>query len=105
MNRVGTVPGTPGPAEGLFPGSLQASRAAPWTPSLHSCRAPTHTMNFTSIGSVALVAFAGLLAPTQDTAAEAKSYTFQQAPVNARGITGLSDFIGQPVLVEFWGTM
>lgn len=62
-------------------------------------------MNITTLGSVALVAFAGLSASTQDTAAEAKSYTFQQAPVNARGINGLADFIGQPVLVEFWGTM
>jgi hypothetical protein len=62
-------------------------------------------MNLTSIGSVALVAFAGLAAPIQDTASEAKSYTFQTPPVNARGIQGLSDFAGQPVLVEFWGTM
>ena len=31
-------------------------------------------------------------------------YKFRKAPVNALGVTSLSDLRGKPVLVDFWGT-
>lgn len=32
------------------------------------------------------------------------SYVFGKPPVNARGIKGMADLRGKPVLIDFWGT-
>ncbi|MCP3919592.1 MAG: hypothetical protein GY711_28995 [bacterium] len=32
------------------------------------------------------------------------TFSFNGAPVNARGVKSLADMRGKPVLVEFWGT-
>jgi hypothetical protein len=31
-------------------------------------------------------------------------YTFHAPPANARGVKGLADLRGKPVLIDFWGT-
>jgi len=32
------------------------------------------------------------------------SYVFGKPPVNAKGIKGMADLRGKPVLIDFWGT-
>ena len=34
----------------------------------------------------------------------AESYVFGTAPVNAKGLKGMADLRGKPVLIDFWGT-
>ena len=35
---------------------------------------------------------------------KASSYVFGTAPVNAKGVKGMADLRGKPVLIDFWGT-
>lgn len=34
----------------------------------------------------------------------ASSYVFGTPPVNAKGVKGMADLRGKPVLIDFWGT-
>lgn len=54
--------------------------------------------------AAALFAAALLATSPRAAAADAASYTFKQAPVNAAGITSLEELRGKPVLIDFWGT-
>jgi hypothetical protein len=62
-------------------------------------------MKTTLIGGALFAAVVALAATAQDAAREKAHHSFSTAPVNARGIAGLEDLLGKPVLVEFWGTM
>ena len=53
--------------------------------------------------ALALVPALGAAAPLA-TSGEGKSYTFREAPFNARGVKTLEDLRGKPVLIDFWGT-
>ena len=52
------------------------------------------------------VALVGAATPMASAPAggDGTAYTFQQAPVNAMGVTGMADLRGKPVLIDFWGT-
>ena len=52
--------------------------------------------------ALACVAVLSVSAPRGDEAAA--SYVFATAPVNAKGVKGMADLRGKPVLIDFWGT-
>ena len=53
---------------------------------------------------IALGALAALvLCAAARTGEKSVDYGFQNAPVNAMGVTSMSDLRGKPVLIDFWG--
>jgi len=60
---------------------------------------------FTLAASAAAVAFSPLAAAQGSVSVgDTPSYTFQEEAFNTMGATSGADFVGKPVLVEFWGT-
>lgn len=59
------------------------------------------------IFTVALLAFISLgSGPLQDEGVQigdAVTYTFRTPPAKGMGVSALSDLLGKPVLLEFWG--
>ena len=52
---------------------------------------------------VAALSLAAALVGQEPTATGPVSYQFQEAPLNARGVTSLQDLRGTPTIIEFWG--
>jgi thiol-disulfide isomerase/thioredoxin len=53
---------------------------------------------FAVLGLAAVSAAAALAAP------DSVEYKFKKPPIHAQGAQGMADFLGKPVIIDFWGT-
>lgn len=61
-------------------------------------------MRFTAASLISAAGALALCVSARTAGEEAVDYKFNQAPVNAMGVTGMADLRGKPVLIDFWGT-
>lgn len=57
-----------------------------------------------SLATLAVVGGAWLVSSAPVSTPAPIEYTFRSAPINSMGVKSLSELLGKPVMIEFWGT-